>query len=146
MATDDLRTEDVLDTLREHAKRITGPKRAVVEVLVAARDHLTADEVTHLVQELRPDVSPSTVYRILDELEDLALVVHSHAGHAAAVYHLAGQSHGHVTCDNCHVTYEVSSDVFNRLATELMTTVGFELDRHHVALSGTCAGCRERVS
>ncbi len=146
MATDDLRTEDVLDTLREHSKRITGPKRAVVEVLVAAHDHLTADEVTQRVQSIRSDVSSSTVYRILDELEDLALVVHSHAGHAAAVYHLAGQSHGHVTCERCHVTFEVSSDVFNRLASELMTSLGFELDRHHVALSGLCEHCRTHSS
>jgi Fur family ferric uptake transcriptional regulator len=146
MASDATSSDEVLDTLREHAKRITGPKRAVVEVLVNADDHLTADEVTQRVQLLRPDVSPSTVYRILDELEVLALVVHSHAGHAAAVYHLAGQSHGHVTCEVCHVTFEVSSDVFNRLARELISSLGFELDRHHVALSGICAHCRAAVS
>jgi Fur family ferric uptake transcriptional regulator len=136
------RTEEVLATLREHAKRITAPKRAVVEVLVSADDHLTADEVTQRVQQLRPDVSPSTVYRILEELDDLALVVHSHAGQAAAVYHLAGRSHGHVTCENCHVTFEVSSDVFDRLSRELKSTLGFVLDRHHVALSGLCAHCQ----
>ena len=123
------RTEEVLATLREHAKRITAPKRAVVEV-------------TQRVQQLRPDVSPSTVYRILEELDDLALVVHSHAGQAAAVYHLAGRSHGHVTCENCHVTFEVSSDVFDRLSRELKSTLGFVLDRHHVALSGLCAHCQ----
>lgn len=136
------RREEVLETLRQHAKRITAPKRAVVEVLVTTDDHLTADEVTHLVQLVRPDVSPSTVYRILEELEDLALVVHSHAGHAAAVYHLAGRSHGHVTCEVCHVTFEVPADVFDLMARELDTTLGFELDRHHVALSGVCAQCR----
>jgi Fur family ferric uptake transcriptional regulator len=126
------RTEEVLATLREHAKRITAPKRAVVEVLVSADDHLTADEVTQRVQQLRPDVSPSTVYRILEELDDLALVVHSHAGQAAAVFHLAGRSHGHVTCENCHVTF----------ARELNSTLGFVLDRHHVVLSGLCAHCQ----
>ena len=146
MAIDETRADDVLESLRDHAKRITGPKRAVVEVLVGAEDHLTADEVTQRVQLLRPDVSPSTVYRILDELEDLALVVHSHAGHAAAVYHLSGRSHGHVTCESCHVTFEVSSDVFNRLANELLSSLGFELNRHHVALSGLCAHCRTLVS
>lgn len=145
MTFDVTRREEVLDTLRQHSKRITAPKRAVVEVLVGASDHLTADEVTRLVQQVRPDVSPSTVYRILEELDDLALVVHSHAGHAAAVYHLAGLSHGHVTCEVCHVTYEVPSDVFDRMARELDSTMGFELDRHHVALSGVCAHCRDRL-
>ncbi len=136
------RSDEVLSALRRHAKRITAPKRAVVQVLVDAAGHLTADEITCRAQILRGDVSPSTVYRILEELEDLALVVHSHTGHAAAVYHLTGQSHGHVTCVICHVTFEVSSDAFNRLANELMSSLDFELDRHHVALSGVCAACR----
>ena len=142
MSDDATRAEEVLDTLRLHAKRITAPKRAVVDALVSADDHLTADEVTQRVQQHRPDVSPSTVYRILEELEDLLLVVHSHAGHAAAVYHLAGRSHGHVTCDVCHITFEVSSSVFDRLARELVASRGFVLDRHHVALSGVCAQCQ----
>ena len=142
MAIDAQRSEEVLSTLRQHAKRITAPKRAVIEVMVGAQDHLTADEVTQRVQQLRPDVSPSTVYRILEELEDLHVVVHSHTGHAAAVYHLAGQSHGHVTCAQCHVTFEVTSQIYDRLARELMSVHGFELDRHHVALSGLCAHCR----
>jgi Fur family ferric uptake transcriptional regulator len=142
MAIEAQSSEEVLSTLRQHAKRITAPKRAVIEVMVGAQDHLTADEVTQRVQLLRPDVSPSTVYRILEELEDLQLVVHSHTGHAAAVYHLAGQSHGHVTCAQCHVTFEVSSQIYDRLARELISVHGFELDRHHVALSGLCAHCR----
>ncbi len=144
MAEDDRRGDEVLDTLRRHAKRITTAKRAVVGVLVDSRDHLTAEEVTREVQRSWPDVSPSTVYRILEELEDLALVVHSHAGHAAAVYHLAGRSHGHVTCEACHVTFEVPSDVFDLMAHELEASFGFELDRHHVALAGVCAACRTR--
>ena|ERR1019366_3725397 len=142
MTFDVARRDEVLDALRQRAKRITAPKRAVVEVLVEASNHLTVDEITRLVQQVRPDVSPSTVYRILEELDDLALVVHSHTGHAAAVYHLAGRSHGHVTCQVCHVTYEVPADVFDRVARELDSTLGFELDRHHVALSGVCAQCR----
>ncbi len=139
------RYEEVLDTLRRHAKRITAPKRAVVEVLLAGADHLTADEVTREVQRVRPDVSPSTVYRILEELEDLGLVVHSHAGHAAAVYHLAGRSHGHVTCEICHVTFEVPTHVFDRMARDLDELLGFDLDPHHVALAGVCAPCRARL-
>lgn len=143
MESKGIRNDEVLAVLRENAKRITAPKRAVIDVLLGAGDHLTADEVTRRVQQIRSEVSPSTVYRILEEFESLLLVVHSHAGQAAAVYHLAGRSHGHVTCEMCHVTFEVSSSVFDRLARDLMGSDGFELDRHHVALSGICARCRD---
>jgi Fur family ferric uptake transcriptional regulator len=94
------------------------------------------------VQERLPDVSPSTVYRILEEFEELNIVVHAHLGQHAAVYHLAGAVHGHLTCEDCHATFEIPADHFDALSKKLLTTYGFRLDRHHVALSGACATCQ----
>lgn len=142
MATLYFSVDEILAALRQHGKRITEPKRSVAEVLVSAADHVTADEVNVRVQMRRPYVAPSTVYRILEEFEELGIVEHSHSGHAAAVYHLVGGNHGHVTCQVCHVTYEVPAGLFDRLADQLQEATGFALDRHHVALSGICATCR----
>lgn len=142
MDEDATRVEALLTLVRGHGKRVTSAKRAVVSVLVASEGHLTAEEVTAAVQSERPDVSPSTVYRILDELGELAVVTHSHAGHGAAEYHLAEHAHAHVTCESCHTTFEVPSSAFDRLAEELRDSNGFVLDRHHVALSGRCARCQ----
>jgi Fur family ferric uptake transcriptional regulator len=135
--------EEILSTVRGSDRRVTLAKRTVVEVLVKARGHLTAEEITSAVQSLRPEVSPSTVYRILEEFEELNIVVHSHLGQAAAVYHLAGAVHGHLTCEYCKQTIEISAAHFEALSKELQKTYGFQLDRHHVALSGTCARCRD---
>jgi len=135
--------EEILSTVRGSDRRVTLAKRTVVEVLVQARGHLTAEEITSAVQSLRPEVSPSTVYRILEEFEELNIVVHSHLGQAAAVYHLAGAVHGHLTCEYCKQTIEISAAHFEALSKELQKTYGFQLDRHHVALSGTCARCRD---
>ncbi|MGD1012874.1 MAG: Fur family transcriptional regulator [Acidimicrobiales bacterium] len=135
--------EEILSTVRGSDRRVTLAKRTVVEVLVKARGHLTAEEITSAVQSLRPEVSPSTVYRILEEFEELNIVVHSHLGQAAAVYHLAGAVHGHLTCEYCKQTIEISAAHFDALSKELQKAYGFQLDRHHVALSGTCARCRD---
>ena len=136
-----LTVDEVLAALRAEGKRITQPKRAVVRVLVEASDHLTADMITTAVQGFVDDISPSTVYRILEELEEFGLVEHTHAGHLAASYHLAGRDHGHVTCEQCNVTYEVPNELFDRFSRELRLATGFQLDRHHVALSGLCEEC-----
>ena len=134
--------EEILSTVRGSDRRVTLAKRTVVEVLVNARGHQTAEEITASVQALRPEVSPSTVYRILEEFEELDVVVHSHLGQAAAVYHLAGAVHGHLTCEHCKNTFEISAAHFDALSKDLQKSYGFQLDRHHVALSGTCAKCR----
>jgi len=144
MDTETPTVDEILSTIRAAAKRVTTAKRTVAEVLVRASRHLTADEITRRVQEIRPDVSPSTVYRILEEFESLQIVVHSHLGQQAALYHLAGPVHGHLICDVCGHTIEIPARHFNALSKDLQRTFGFTLDRHHVAISGTCATCQTR--
>lgn len=143
-ATPDVET--ILSSIRGAAKRVTVAKRTVAEVLVDAPGHLTVDEITSAVQRRRPEVSPSTIYRILEEFEELELVVHAHLGQPAAVYHLAGVVHGHLTCESCQNTVEIPSSHFDALSRELLANYGFQLDRHHVALSGRCRHCRDAAA
>jgi Fur family ferric uptake transcriptional regulator len=137
--------EGIFSTIRGASKRVTVAKRTVAEVLVNAKGHLTAEAITNSVQRLEPEVSPSTVYRILEEFEELKIVVHAHLGQAAAVYHLAGVVHGHLTCETCKRTFEIPAVHFDELSKDLQKVFGFQLDRHHVALSGTCAACQANV-
>ena len=134
--------DEILSAVRGAAKRVTVAKRTVAEVLVTTNRHLTADEITTLVQEREPDVSPSTIYRILEEFESLKIVVHAHLGQSAAVYHLAGAVHGHLTCEHCGATLEIPAAHFDALSKDLQRSYGFLLDRHHVAISGTCEQCQ----
>jgi Fur family ferric uptake transcriptional regulator len=134
--------DDILSAIRGAAKRVTVAKRTVAEVLVAAPGHMTAEEITHDVRSRQPDVSPSTVYRILEELEDLQIVVHAHLDQHAAVFHLAGAVHGPLSCDECGATYEIPAAHFDALGKDLMRTFGFMLDRHHMAVTGTCEYCQ----
>ncbi len=135
------RLDDIVSTLRGASRRVTVAKQAVAQVLVESPEHLTAEEITRAVQQRRPDVSPSTVYRILEEFESLQIVVHAHVGHGATVYHLAGTVHGHLVCTNCGLTIEIPARHFDLLSGDLMKSYGFALDRHHVAIAGRCAAC-----
>jgi Fe2+ or Zn2+ uptake regulation protein len=134
--------DEIVSAIRGADRRATVAKRTVAEVLVGAAGHLTADEITHEVQKRQPDVSPSTVYRILEEFETLQIVVHAHLDQHAAVFHLAGAVHGHLSCDECGATFEVPAVHFDALSKDLMRTFGFMLDRHHMAVTGTCEYCQ----
>jgi Fe2+ or Zn2+ uptake regulation protein len=142
MSTASPDVNEILSAIRGATKRVTVAKRTVAEVLVAAPGHLTAEEITQEVQSRQPDVSPSTVYRILEELEALQIVVHAHLDQHAAVFHLAGAVHGHLSCDECGATFEVPAAHFDALSKDLMRTFGFMLDRHHMAVTGTCEYCQ----
>ena len=142
MSTASPDVNEILSAIRGAAKRVTVAKRTVAEVLVAAPGHLTVDEITQEVQARQPDVSPSTVYRILEELEALQIVVHAHLDQHAAVFHLAGAVHGPLSGDECGATFEVPAAHFDALSKDLMRTFGFTLDRHHMAVTGTCEYCQ----
>ncbi len=130
--------------IRSHGGRVTAVKRAVLNTLISAPQHLSVETLTGSVQQVAPDTSASTVYRILEELEGLGIVVHSHLGHTAAVYHLSGLVHGHLSCVRCAETIEIPASFFSTIADRVSGDYGFTLDEHHLALSGTCARCQGR--
>jgi Fur family ferric uptake transcriptional regulator len=123
----------------------------VIEVLDATDEHLGADEIVLRAGAIVPGVHRATVYRALATLGDLGLVVHTHLGGSAAVYHLAlpeapgsgsGDSHAHLQCTRCHKVIDIGVDVVRPLVTELDRTLGFRLEPQHTALLGICADCR----
>lgn len=133
--------DEVLDAIRTSGGRITPAKRALVTSLASGR-HQTAEELTADVQRQVPRSGASTIYRNLEELEALGLVVHSHLGRAAAVYHLAGAVHGHLTCEQCGNTIEIPVSMFDDISRRARRDYGFAVDRHHLGVSGLCANCQ----
>ena len=139
MRTD--RATAVLDVMRASGVRLTAARRAVVQALVDADDHVTADDLAAAVADAAPDVHRSTVYRTLDALEKLGVVTHVHLGHGRAVYHLTDQLHQHAVCEACGAVVEVHDDVMRDVQARLRRDTGFEIDPHHFALVGRCAHC-----
>jgi Fur family ferric uptake transcriptional regulator len=135
------RVEAVLARLRAGGTRVTGARRLLLECLYDGQGHRTAEELAVQVQARAPDVHLSTVYRNLDELERLGVVMHSHLGHGPATYHLEEQRHGHLVCERCGSTVEAPDDVFAGLSRTVRRRFGFHVDPHHFAMLGTCVGC-----
>jgi Fur family ferric uptake transcriptional regulator len=110
-------------------------------VLFHAGTHLTAEELAAAVQERAPGVHISTIYRSLDELQHLGVIVHSHLGHGPATYQLASLAHAHFICESCGATVEAPDELFRGLARTARAKVGFAIDPHHFAMLGRCARC-----
>jgi Fur family ferric uptake transcriptional regulator len=133
--------EEVLDLLRARGGRVTTSRRVLIAALFGGEDHRTADELARVVQQVAPDVHLSTIYRNLEELEALGVVVHAHLGHGPATYHLASETHGHLVCEVCDATIEVPLPVFAALEVEARRRYGFVIDPRHFAVLGRCSSC-----
>jgi Fur family transcriptional regulator, ferric uptake regulator len=134
--------EEVLARVRSTGGRVTTPRRLLVRCLFEAAGHRTAEELAAEIQAQAPDVSLSTVYRNLEELERLGVVVHAHLGHGPATYHLASAAHGHLACEKCDTHVEVSDGFFADLRRRAIVEFGFAIDPRHFAVIGLCAACQ----
>jgi Fe2+ or Zn2+ uptake regulation protein len=132
---------DVLALVRARGGRATSSRRILLEVLFEAEDHLSAEELAEAVQARAPDVHISTIYRNVEDLQRLGVIVHSHLGHGPATYQLASLAHAHFICEECGAMIEASDDLFRGLAKAAKTRLGFSIDPHHFAILGRCAAC-----
>jgi len=133
--------DELVAQLRDGGSRVTTARRLVLTALVQGASHPTAEELLVAVRTLAPDVHASTVYRNLEELERLGVVIHNHLGHGAATYHLATEAHGHLVCEICGDTLEAPDDLFEAMAEGAKRRLGFELRPYHFAVLGVCAAC-----
>lgn len=134
--------EEVLDLVRDGGGRVTQPRRLLLEALFHDPGHRSAEELAAAVQATAPEVHLSTIYRNLEELQKLGVIVHSHLGHGPATYHLATAAHAHFVCERCGSTVEAPRSVFRELAAAALAEHGFEVNPFHFAVPGLCAACR----
>lgn len=126
-----------------HARgyRLT-PQRQLVLEAVTQMGHATAEQVLAAVQQRAVAVNISTVYRTLYLLQEIGLVRHTHLGHGAPSFSLAGgHEHVHLVCRECAAVLELPPEVMGDLAVRLTEQHGFALDVGHTALFGICATC-----
>lgn len=135
--------EKVLALLRAGGGRVTSSRRILLEVLFDADGHMTAEELAQAVQARAPDIHLSTVYRNLEELQRLGVVLHSHLGHGPATYQLAANAHAHFICEECGAIVEAPVQLFGGLARSVKTNLGFVIDPRHFAILGKCSGCAQ---
>jgi Fe2+ or Zn2+ uptake regulation protein len=133
---------EIMERLAEAGGRRTASRQAIVEVIVEAGSHLTAEEIVHQVHTRFPSVNLSTVYRTLDALTDLGIVDHVHFGHGRAVYHRTDEAHQHLVCEACGAVEELPVARLRAFLGMIDRDFGFEVDRRHFAIVGRCGPCR----
>ena len=134
--------DEILERLAAGRGRRTAARQAIVEAVLQAGTHVTADEVARRVQRRLPSVSISTVYRTLEALERLGVIDHVHLGHGRAIYHLADDVHQHLVCERCESVEELPAAKLRAFIAMLDRDFGFEADQGHFAILGLCRSCR----
>lgn len=118
-----------------------GSREKVIGYLATLDCAVTAPEIDRALNE----VGRASVYRTLEQLEELGLVQKVELGGDSAAYERvdpAGHHHHHLVCTRCGRVLPFEDDRLEKAIREVRPGDGFRVDGHEVTLRGTCARCR----
>lgn len=133
-----------LKILAEGGYRLTGPRRALVEIIAASRRALSPLELFEMGRKQYPGLGLVTVYRTIEKLEEAGLVQRVHQPGGCHMVLPAVQGHEHLLlCRACGQAYYFSGDDLGGLIDEIARRSGFVIQDHWLQLFGLCAECRQ---
>ena len=143
-ATDSGWAEHALATLRKAGHRRGGARTAVVEALAGHDCAVTAIELDDELRRRKPAVARASVYRALEQLEELGLVRRIEVCRGTAGYERvdpAGHHHHHAICRDCGRMVPFEDRSLEQAINRLSESIDFEVSEHDVVLKGRCERC-----
>ena len=137
-------TEHAFAALAEAGLRKGGARTAVVEALAGHDCAVTALDLDEELRRRRPPVGRASVYRALEQLEQLGLVQRLEVTRGTAGYERVepgGHHHHHAICRHCGRMVPFEDRALERAIDRLSEQVRFEVTDHDVVLRGLCERC-----
>ncbi len=139
----EITTKTAAEALQAYGYRVTPQRMMIVEQLLQAPDHVTAEGLYEEVKRRYPHISFSTVYRTLELLRDSGLITQTDLGGGRWQYHSADRAgHHHLVCQGCGAVSEVPNGLFSEVHKHLQEAYGFDALMTHYAIYGRCPDCR----
>jgi Fur family ferric uptake transcriptional regulator len=131
--------------LRQESCKLTGPRRAVLQVLEEQPQPLTNKEIFQLLPIGHCDLA--TVYRSVQMLERLGLVKRFHFGEGAARYALlevgCDTHQHHLVCTHCSRIEPVGECIVKELEARVAAHSKFKAVTHRLEFFGVCPACQK---
>jgi Fur family ferric uptake transcriptional regulator len=126
--------------------RLTGPRRAVLDVLLDRSEPLSVAQIHARLRDGR--INLVSVYRTVHLLSDLGVVRVADASTGSQRFELSGEftrHHHHLICQRCGRIEDLEGclleEVLEALNRRVRRSNGFQVTDHDVRLLGVCGRC-----
>ena len=136
--------ERAAQALSDAGYRRGGARRAILELLDEQSCALSAAQIEQALSRRDREVSRSSVYRVMEELEEIGLVQRVELGQGMVRYEaLRGGPghHHHLVCDLCGRLEPFTDDGLERAIRRLSTRVPLRVSEHEIVIHGACEVC-----
>lgn len=143
--------EEIIDELKRIVKqkglKYTEQREIVLNILMNAQDHLSAEDVYNKIKAQYPDtnIGIATVYRALSFLEEIDLITSINFGTDGKKYESNTKSHhDHLICTDCGKIVEFLDDEIEKRQDRIAKKNKFKITSHSMQLYGTCQECTNK--
>lgn len=136
-----------LKKLRENGLKLTPRRRAVIELFESRGTRMGPAEVHRELRRTMKTIGVPTVYRILDELEAIGVLIRMRVEDGRLYYALCrstARHHHHFVCSRCQRVEEVEYCSFPALAEHLQERLGCRCHHLTMYIEGVCAACLQQ--
>ncbi len=139
--------KDLRGKLYERGYKMTPQRKEILQIFVDHPEHLSAEDVYDLLREKESEIGLATVYRALDLLSKLGILVQIDFGDGCARYELNTADpnvhhHHHLICVKCKKVIEFDEDLLDELEEVISRKSGFQILNHEVKFFGYCKDCQ----
>jgi Fur family transcriptional regulator, ferric uptake regulator len=138
--------EHALAALADAGYRRGGARTAVVEALAEHDCAVTALDLDDELRRRKPAVGRASVYRALEQLEQLGLVQRIEVCRGTAGYERVdptGHHHHHAICRDCGRMVPFEDPRLERALENVAGEMSFDVTEHDVVLRGLCDRCAD---
>ena len=131
--------------LSQAGLRMTGPRRAVAQLLSEREGQFTAEELLAESQRQGLGIGRATIFRSLELLGRLNLVERVDLPSGEHAYLLCEpEHHHHVICSQCGraATFGLEDRGLPERLEQVARTTGYRIDAHRLEVYGRCPDCQ----
>lgn len=130
---------------RSRGLRVTTQRLEVFRTLAQNDNHPTVESLHGRLRKTMPSLSLSTVYRILESLENGGLIRRVSSTNGMVRYDGNLCPHQHLVCRRCGRMTDIEDESLSQLRLPDVRFSGFSAEELDIRIVGTCADCRAPV-
>jgi Fur family transcriptional regulator, ferric uptake regulator len=143
-----LKRHNLLQEVEALGVRLTAQRRALIETIQHATNHLDAADLLKEARKRDPNIDRATVYRTIELLKRLGLIDELDLMHLNGEKHYyevkTKNDHLHLACFRCGAIVEFTTPTFERLKQEIAAKNVFNIQVMRLEVGGLCKNCSKQ--
>jgi len=139
--------EKYLETLREHGLKRTPKRVEILRILARESAYLSPLQIHELLQDEFAKIGVPTVYRILQQFQEIGIVTSIQQDDNQLYYYLCDclEQHHHFVCRKCHKVSCLTYCDFENIKQLVADQLDSLAETHILQIEGVCSECLESL-